>query len=302
MKSEKHNLKDRITELAGSQFIDELRFIDAGELTEAYLGDPRKFAGRQPADIMPAAKTVIIAGIYIGRFVTKPSGAYGRMSRLVLSGYYANIVRPLRPIREYLSLKGYEAFVIDGESDEKSIPLKGAAVKAGLGWIGKNSLLISSRYGSFLALGAILTDADLSERYPAMKNLCGSCSKCMDHCPVKAIEIPRQLDRSKCISNLLDHSDLTIEPGADTHGYFFECDICQNICPWNQKHIQAPLDTPYGRRFHAEELNDLLRLEHLRDMDEETYEKELAPLMAGHKLPYRTFRRNMEVLIQTGNR
>lgn len=104
------------------------------------------------------------------------------------------------------------------------------------------------------------------------------------------------MTQARCISNLLDHYELPLGPGTDTDGYFFECDICQNICPWNKKQIEAPLDTPYGRRFHEEEWNDLLRLEHLRDMDEEAYERELAPLMAGYKLPYRTFRRNLKVL------
>jgi epoxyqueuosine reductase len=182
------------------------------------------------------------------------------MSRLVLAGYYANVVRPLAPIKEYLNSCGYEAVITDGESDEKSIPLKGSALKAGLGWIGKNSLLISQKYGSFLALGAILTDADISQNYPAIGNLCGGCSKCMDVCPGRAIELPQQLNRTKCLSHILDHFDFSIVPGTDTDGYFFECDICQNACPWNQKHIANPLDTPGGKLFDSDKLNHIMRL------------------------------------------
>ncbi len=288
-------MRNEIIELSKSGYIDELRFINSECLTEAYIGNERKFVGRQPTDIMPNAKTVIIACIYIGGFVTNSSPEYGRMSRLVLAGYYANIVRPLEPIKEYLISCGYEAIIMDGESDEKAIPLKGSAVKAGLGWIGKNSLLINNKYGSFMALGAILTDADIGENYPIMKNMCGSCMKCMDVCPAKAIEIPQQLNKSKCLSDILDHYDLNVMPGTDMRGYFFECDICQNACPWNQKHIKAPLVTPYGKSFDPDKLDCIMRLVHLKCMDEETYERELAPLMIGYKLPYKTFKRNIAV-------
>jgi hypothetical protein len=129
----KFELQDEIIELSKISYIDEIRFIDSDKLTGDYIGDERKFIGRQPTDIMRDAKTVVIAAIYIGGFVTANYPEYGRMSRLVLSGYYANIVKPLMPIKEYLMSRGYKAIIMDGESDIKSIPLKGAAVKAGLG-------------------------------------------------------------------------------------------------------------------------------------------------------------------------
>jgi len=291
-------MKNEIIELSKASYIDEIRFIDAENLTDAYIGDERKFAGRQPADIMPNARTVIIASIYIGGFVTRYQPGYGRISRLVLAGYYANIVKPLIPIKDYLVSSGYDAIIIDGESTKKSIPLKGAAVKAGLGWIGKNSLLVNDKYGSFLALGAILTNADIAEAYPVMKNLCGSCSKCIDICPSKAIETPQLLSRPRCLSDILDKYDsgLDLLEKADMDGYFFECDICQNACSWNQKHIRAPLDTPYGRLFNSAKLDDILKLDHLKNMDEQTYEKQLVPLMIGYKLPYKTFQRNIAKL------
>jgi epoxyqueuosine reductase QueG len=291
-------MKNKIIELAKAGCMDEIRFIDADDLTEAHVGDVQKFAGRQPKAIMPEAKTVIVFSTYIGRFVTRSSPQYGRTSRLVLSGYYANIVKPLIPIREYLEAQGFRACVIDGESEEQSIPLKGAAVKAGLGWIGRNSMLISDRYGSFQALGAILTDADISESYPVMKNMCGTCKKCIDACPSKAIRISQILYRANCLSDLLENDDAEtdLSRGISLDGYFFECDICQNACSWNQRHIRAPLDTPYGRLFDSGRINELLNMEHLRNMDRETYEKEIVPWMIGYQLPYETFRRNMEIL------
>lgn len=296
-------MKEKIIELSRLGYIDEIRFIGSDKLTKNHIGDEQKFAGRQPTDILPDAKTAIVASIYIGGFVTANAPAYGRTSRLVLSGYYANIVKPLVPIKEYLISRGFKAIIMDGESDRKSIPLKGAAVKAGLGWIGKNSLLINRKYGSFLALGAILTDAALSEKYPIVQNMCGNCSKCMDACPAKAIKIPQQLNRARCLSDLLENDGNweTLQE-ASTDGYFFECDICQNVCPWNQRHIKAPLDTPYGRLFKGDQLNPIMKLDHLRSMDKATYEAELLPLMIGYQLPYKTFKRNIAILSGQGTR
>jgi epoxyqueuosine reductase len=222
----------------------------------------------------------------------------------------------------FLKAQGYEALVSDGESDEINIPLKGAAVKAGLGWIGKNSLLINKRYGSFQALGAIITDADIGEDNREAEKCCGKCTKCIDSCPTNAIKAPYMLDRPNCLSDFFEDDDLDrvieIRDAGDagdtgTHpkdggmspslpslprlgGYFFECDICQNACPWNQKHIAKPLETPHGKLFDSNKLNPIFELKHLKEMNEDTYKKEIAPLIIGHKLPYETFKRNISTL------
>jgi epoxyqueuosine reductase len=328
-------MKSEIYRLAYESLIDEVRFIDADDFTTAHVGDLAKFVGRHPRDILPGAKSIIVFSNYIGMFETENSPTYGRTSRLVLSGYYANIVSTLLPIVNYLEDQGYTALVSDGEIDEESIPLKGAAVKAGLGWIGKNTLLISKRFGSFQALGAIITDADIGEENRVAKNYCGKCTKCVDSCPTNAIKKPHILDMGSCLSDILEGyntgSDLAEIPafagmtegtgmtseaeGLDsgttpgmtwgagmtlragiTDGYFFECDICQNVCPWNQKHMKKPLDTPFGRKFEANKLNPIMEIEHLKSMDKETYEKEIAPLIIGFELPYETFKRNLKLL------
>ncbi len=293
-------MKNNIIKLAKENYIDEIRFIGGDNLTEKHIGDLEKFSGRQPSDIMPRVKTVIVFSTYIGKFSTVHSAGYGRTSRLVLSGYYANIVKPLKPIKKYLEALGHKAVILDGEIDDASIPLKGAAVKAGLGWIGKNSMLISDKYGSFQALGAILTDADISESYSLAENRCGECFMCRDACPSGAIRTPQILDRPNCLSNFLEDDDpaTDISNVIELEGYFFECDICQDACPWNRQHLKAPLDTPYGRLFDPNRLNAIMELNHLRNMDEDTYEREIAPLMIGYKLPYETFKRNIEILLR----
>lgn len=290
-------MKHKLMEIAKANLIDEIRFIDAQPLTNIFVGHADWFTGRQPKEILPTAKSVIVASIYIGKFLSPPGDEYGRMSRLVLSGFYTNIVRPLVSIKTYLEAQGYQAAIMDGSTEEASIPIKGAAVKAGLGWIGGHTLLISEKYGSFQALGAILTDAELGEECAISEDRCGTCRKCLDACPSQAIGIPRQLTRSRCLSHILDGEDGECSlDGVDLQGYFFECDICQEVCPWNQHHIRQPLDTPYGGLYEQEKIKVILKRDHLIEMDQEVYEKELTPYMGDFKLPYPVFKRNLQVL------
>ena len=110
------------------------------------------------------------------------------------------------------------------------------AVNAGLGWIGKNSLMITRKQGSFFFIAEIITDLELIYDSPFGGNYCGDCTRCIDACPTQAIIGPRQLDASRCISYLT--IELKDEIPAEFHGktdtWIFGCDICQQVCPWNR--------------------------------------------------------------------
>lgn len=292
-------MKETIRKIARDSLLDEVRFIDAGALTGEFVGKPELFAGRQPRDLMATAKTVVLVSAYIGKYILPPTGEYGRVSRLVLSGFYSNIVRPLAPIAAYLRAQGHRVLVVDGAASEQSIPIKGAAVKAGLGWIGKNTLLVSERYGSFQALGALLTDAALAERYPVQADRCGSCSRCVSSCPTQAIQAPRMLKKPRCLSHQFGEEPCAVDfSRIDSQGYFFECDLCQNVCPWNRSHIREPLETPFGALFDSERTRAILCAGALQAMDERAYNSELAPLLGKTKLTYSLFRRNLQVALQ----
>ncbi|HWQ80621.1 MAG TPA: 4Fe-4S double cluster binding domain-containing protein [Anaerovoracaceae bacterium] len=283
-------LKEELKQIAEGQMINEIRFIDAEALEPIEL-----FRGRQPKDLMPDAKSLIVAGVYIGgfRLPGEEPDNHGRMSRLTLSGFYWNVVGPLEPLRDHLVSRGFEAIIYDGLSEEGSIPLKPAAVKAGLGWQGKNTLLLNRKYGSFQALGGIVTNADLAEKYPLEEVRCGGCTACISICPGSAIE-QHGLNRSKCLSNLLEEDNLPDTVKEMPDNYFFECDICQDACPWNKKHLSDPLKTKLGETFtQKEELLELFRFDSLLSMDEDTYNKKILPLLTGVKLPYQLFRRNV---------
>ncbi|MDF3001955.1 MAG: (Fe-S)-binding protein [Bacillota bacterium] len=285
-------MKENLEEIARNNGVNEIRFVDAEPLQPVEI-----YEGRQPKDLMPGAKCLIVTSVYIGgfRLPNLDLELHGNMSRLTLSGFYFNVVEPLKPLRDDLISKGFEATIYDGLLENHCIPLKPAAVKAGLGWIGKNTLLISKEYGSFQALGGVITNADLSEIYPVQKDRCGSCNFCADSCPAHAVSRGR-LDRSRCLSNLLEEEDLpeTIDEMKDN--YFFECDICQDACPWNRKHLAAPLKTgnilPKDRE---NELTELFRFDTLLGMREDEYRKKILPLLTGVDLPYKLFQRNVQL-------
>lgn len=295
-------MRATITKIAKRQLADEVRFISADDLTGEFVGDPQRFIGRQPRDVLPTARSVILVSVYIGGYILPAANEYGRMSRLVLSGFYSNVVKPLLPIKEFLEARGYRTVAVDGATAQAAIPIKGAAVKAGLGWIGKNTLLLSERYGSLQALGAVLTEADLGQDNAAAVNRCGSCTSCMTACPTKAIRAPQDLAKPRCLSYLfgVDAGDIPLAH-INSQGYFFECDICQNICPWNRRHLQNPLSTPFGSLFEAEKTASLLHVQSLCAMDETAYQRQLVPLMSGSKIPYSIFRRNLRVLRNSVN-
>ena len=284
-------LKEQIINLAKENLIDEIRFIDCGELSPSFA-----FQGRQPLDIMPEGKSIIVTSIYIGNFSLPGFNpkVHARTSRLTLSGFYFNIVDPLQPIKDFLISKGYKAHICDSLLDDNSFPLKAAGIKAGLGWNGRNTLLLNDKYGSFQALGGIITDADLSQVYEKMENKCGACVKCRESCPTHALESPMVLNRKKCISNFLEEEELPALDHLNIDNYFFECDICQEACPWNKSHLENPLITPMGSTFTSKaQILDLFSFNRLMAMDESKYKEKILPLLTGFDLPYALFKRNV---------
>jgi epoxyqueuosine reductase len=111
------------------------------------------------------------------------------------------------------------------------------AMEAGLGWIGKNTCLITRNRGSYFFIGHLLTDLELDYDKPFQKDYCGSCKLCMQACPTKAIVSPYQLDARKCISYLSIELQgaFSKEEEESLNGWVFGCDICQDVCPWNRK-------------------------------------------------------------------
>ena len=291
-------LSEKIRNLADSIGIDAVRFTEASEFSDYALSRSRR---RDPNLSLSDAKTIIVAGVYIGG-LTLPSWInpwYGRTSRLYLSEFFLDVVKPLEPIVNLLKNQGHKAIVCDDSKEDGSIlPLKLAAIRAGLGWQGKHTLLISKKYGTFLALGGIITDVVLEYNTDQEPNRCHKCEKCQQDCPLGALDQPYVLNRKKCLSNILQSEYLPEEAQAVIENRVGDCEICQEACPWNKKHLDHPLATNMTESFlkKIREWETFFYLPDLIELSEEGYREKLGHLNTS--VPYNLFHRNALIAME----
>jgi epoxyqueuosine reductase len=152
-------------------------------------------------------------------------------------------------LKQLLSFMNESIGEVNGRAFCDSAPVldRAWAARSGLGWIGKNTNLLTKGSGSFFFIGELIVDIDLPADAP-VKDYCGNCRRCIDACPTGAILAPRELDARKCISYLtIEFRDDLPEGMRDKMGNrVFGCDICQDVCPWNKKAIphNEPLFDP----------------------------------------------------------
>ena len=122
------------------------------------------------------------------------------------------------------------------------------AQRAGIGWFGKNTLLINSQLGSFFFLGALFLDVALEPDEPFATDHCGTCTRCLEACPTQALVAPHVLDARRCISYLTIElkGEHTAEQAAMVGDHLFGCDVCQEVCPYNRKFSAEASETAFA--------------------------------------------------------
>ena len=214
-------------------------------------------ARESPASLLPGARSVIcLAASYPSSAPIAPDGA--RIARSAVGADYHGTLRQratrvaLEAFRRLAGGFRYRVCVDSTPLAERSF-----AAAAGLGWIGKNGLLIDPENGSYLLLAEILTDLDLPPDDPIAER-CGSCERCLKACPTGAFLEPGLLDASRCLAYwTIEHRgplpDAVKEKIGDN---VFGCDICQEVCPWNPPLAARAADAPKPRRRRAGDERD----------------------------------------------
>lgn len=234
-------------------------WLDRGFQGEmAYMGDHGKMRSR-PTELVPGVTRVISlrmdylpAGTEPLTQLQSPADAY--VARYALGRDYHKVIRRRlvklwKQITDYLLEHGIDHHRARVFTDSAPVLEKALAEKAGLGWIGKNTLLLNQTAGSFFFLAEIFTDLPLALNKPATSNHCGSCTRCLDVCPTAAIVAPYQLDARRCIAYLtIEHrGSIPVEFRAPMGNRIFGCDDCQLFCPWN-KFAQVSAVTDFDPR------------------------------------------------------
>lgn len=202
----------------------------------AYLSD-RKEAYRHPQSVLQGCRSVVMLAMQYTRPGSIESTEYRIGSYACGDSDYHNVIHErLKMLCRYLS-KAFPASRQRGIVDTAPLLERDFARMAGLGWIGKNTLLLNRQHGSHFFLAAVLTDVPLKPDEPMAKDHCGSCTACLEACPTQAFPEPHVLDASRCISYLtIEHRDvIPLELRSMIGNWLFGCDICQIVCPWNRK-------------------------------------------------------------------
>lgn len=217
---------DRLTEWLANGYQAGMAYMERNQ-------DKRK----NPELILDGVRSVISLGlIYNTPYEHSHESDRGKVSRYAWGDDYHEIMwsrleEMCVKIKEHFPDFIYRSYVDTGPVMDKVW-----AVKAGLGWMGKHTNIINREKGSWFFIANIFTNLQLKTAEP-IQDFCGSCTACIDACPTEAIVEPYQVDAGKCISYLTIENKGEISPRfkEQFEGWIFGCDICQDVCPWNQK-------------------------------------------------------------------
>jgi epoxyqueuosine reductase len=223
-----------------------------------------------PEFLFPGVRSIIVAAFnYFTAHAHSGDSTRGKISRYAWGDDYHDVLKQrLIELLEWITERRPET---RGKICVDTAPFmdKAWAVRAGIGWLGKHTNLITTDLGSWVFIGSILLDIDLEADAVPVLDHCGTCTACLDACPTGAIVEPYVVDSRKCISYAtieLRDEQLPDLIGANLNGWLYGCDICQDVCPWNR--FEQPTTE---RRFEPRMNETSLGLEAVAEMSHEEY-------------------------------
>ena len=228
-----------------SRFDEWLAHGHAGEMAYLERGAEKRRDSRRP--VTGARSAVVVALDYGGG---EPSGPVARYVRG--DDYHDVMDVRLRHLHQQVNQWVGRDIAGKGYVDTGPVLERDLARRAGLGWFGKNTMLINPRAGSFFFLGALLLDLDLVPEDPFEAERCGTCTRCLDACPTQALLEPGVLDARRCISYLTIElrGEIPVALRESMGGLLYGCDVCQDVCPWN---VRFSRELPDESAFAARE-------------------------------------------------
>jgi epoxyqueuosine reductase len=243
------------------------RWLESGFAGEMDYIHRRRDAYAHPDSILRGCRCVLMLGTpYLSdngsREPLENCEGYGKVARYAHSGVdYHDVIRNRLQLLKRWLLERCPGARIRGVVDTAPLLEREFAEAAGLGWVGKNTLLLNKTWGSYFFLAALLTDLPLvtDQAYPT--NHCGTCRACLEACPTDAFVGPYVLDARRCLSYVtIEHAGVA-ETGLSENqdGWLFGCDICQEVCPWNRKSLttEDPIWSSLEKWSHIELLEVL---------------------------------------------
>jgi len=225
-----------------------------------------------PQEIFPPARSVVVVALnYFTPHQHQDDPATGKVSRYAWGDDYHDVVKEkLLSLLLWINEQEPRA---EGKIcvDIQPTMDKAWAVRAGLGWLGKHSNVITREFGSWVFIGELFLNLDLEYDAEPMEDHCGTCTLCIDACPTAAITEPYLVDSNKCISYATIELRAPELPGdiqSNLSGWLYGCDICQDVCPWN-RFEEATAET----RFAPREGNADADLREIIELTPETYAK-----------------------------
>ena len=228
-----------------------------------WFNEARVERGTDPQQLLPGARSIIsVALSYHLPANGSPQTLEGRVARYAWGDDYHKVMKKrlklyVRGLSERLGRDiNARWYVDDGPMLDRA-----AAQRAGVGWFGKNTNVLTSSHGSWVFLGQIVTDLELKPDLPLKKN-CGSCTLCLQACPTGALPAPYVIDNEKCISHqtIENRGDIPLEIRPLMSDWVFGCDICQDVCPVNVKTLYTREQAFKKKRFTTIQLLEMLEM------------------------------------------